>query len=381
MRKLVKLALGAGTALGLAGLAAPGAGAAQPGWGYGIPGGHNVVFVQTDNVAGNQIVAYDRAANGTLTQAGTYATEGLGGQLNGSVADHLGSQGSLAYDPAQGLLYAVNAGSNTVSVFSVQGDALSLRQVVGSGGVFPVSVAVHGNLVYVLNAQGGGSVQGFVSFWGKLLPLPATNRNLGLTIPTDTTQYTHTPGEVAFSPDGSQLIVTTKASGNSIDVFHVGPWGWLSPPVVNSEPGAVPFAVTFDSTGHLVVANAGTDSLTTYTLSPGGTVTPIDTLGTGAVATCWLTTAQGFLYAVNAGSNSVSGFTSSPSGSLSLLGATGTDPGPVDASSSAGGQYLYVQAGVNGNVDEFQVGSGGALTPIGSVLVPGAAGGEGIVAF
>ena len=382
MRKLVILAMGAGAALGLAGLAAPGAGAAEPNWGYGPPGGHDVVFVQTDNVTGNEVVAYDRAANGTLSLAGTYATGGLGGQLNGSVVDHLGSQGSLAYDPAQGLLYAVNAGSNTVSVFSVHGDTLSLRQVIGSGGVFPVSLSVRGNLVYVLNAQDGASIQGFVSFWGRLFPLPATNRNLGLSIPTDTTQFTHTPGQVAFSPDGSQLIVTTKAGGNSIDVFHVGTWGWLSAtPAVNSEPGSVPFAVDFDAAGHLVVANAGTDSLTTYTLSPDGTLTPIDALGTGAMATCWLTTAQGYLYAMNAGSNTVSGFTSSSAGALGLLGATGTDPGPVDAAASGGGQYLYVQAGLNGDVDEFQVGAGGTLTPIGSVLVPGAAGGEGIVAF
>ena len=116
------------------------------------------------------MVAYDRAANGTLTLANTYATGGLGGVLNGSQVDHLGSQGSLTYDSAHSLLYAVNAGSNTVSVFSVRGDQLSLRQVVGSGGTFPVSVAVHGDLVSVLNAQNGGSVQEFYSFFGHLIP-------------------------------------------------------------------------------------------------------------------------------------------------------------------------------------------------------------------
>jgi len=385
MRKLVRIAVGAGAALGLAGVAAPAAagaaGAAGPAWGYGPPGGHNVVFVQTDNLAGNQVVTYDRAPGGALSLAGTYATGGLGGQLNGSVADHLASQGSLAYDARQGLLYAVNAGSNTVSVFSVHGDTLTLRQVVGSGGQFPVSVAVHDHLVYVLNAQGGGSVQGFVSFYGHLFALPATNRNLGLTIPTDTTQFTHTPGQVAFSPDGSQLVVTTKAAGQSIDVFHVGNWGWLSPsPVVNSEPGTVPFAVTFDAAGHLAVANAGTNALATYALAPNGTVTLLDTVGTGAKATCWLTSAQGYLFTSNAASATVSGFSSAPSGSLTLLGAAGTDPGTVDAAASPDGTNLYVQTGVNGIVDEFQVGSGGALTPIGSVTVAGAAGGEGIAA-
>jgi hypothetical protein len=119
------------------------------------------VFVQTDNTAGNRVVAYHRAADGVLSPAGTYATNGLGGILAGSVVDHTASQGSLAYDPWHSLLYAVNAGSNTVSVFAVHGDRLSLRQVISSGGTFPVSVVVHGDLVYVLNALNGGSVQGY----------------------------------------------------------------------------------------------------------------------------------------------------------------------------------------------------------------------------
>ena len=186
-------------------------------------GGDHAVFVQTDNIAGNQIVAYHRDHDGTLTLANTYTTGGLGGVLNGSAVDHLGSQGSLASDPTHGLLYAVNAGSNTVSVFSVDGDQLSLRQVVDSGGTFPVSIAVHGDLVYVLNAENGGSVSGYRVADGRLHRIWGSTRSLGLTIPTDTTQFTHTPGQVTFSPDGSQLIVTTKANviGNDIDVFGV----------------------------------------------------------------------------------------------------------------------------------------------------------------
>ena len=53
----------------------------------------------------------------------------------------------------------------------------------------------------------------------------------------------------------------------------------------------------------------------------------------------------------------------------------------MDASAAAGGRFLYVQTGGTGIVDEFSVGSSGSLTQIGAVTVPGAAGGEGIVAF
>jgi 6-phosphogluconolactonase (cycloisomerase 2 family) len=388
----VPIRLGSALAIAAAGLAAAiavpfaagpafasTASAASPGRGAG--GASHAVFVQTDNTSGNQVVAYHRAPDGVLSHAGTYATGGLGGILAGSVVDHLASQGSLSYDQQHALLYAVNAGSDTISVFAVSGDRLALRQVLGSGGSFPVSVAVHGDVVYVLNALGGGRVQGYRVFGSFLVPVPGSGRALGLE-PTASPQFTNTPGQVAFTPDGRQLIVTTKANGNDIDVFGVGPGGWLSArPVVNSEPGTVPFAISFDSSGHLVIAEAGTNALATFTLAAGGKLSLIGAVPTGKQATCWVAPAGPFLYASNAGSAAESGFTSSASGQLALLGATPTDAGTVDASAAAGGRFLYVQTGGTGIVDEFSVGSSGSLTQIGAVTVPGAAGGEGIVAF
>jgi 6-phosphogluconolactonase (cycloisomerase 2 family) len=365
----------------VAGFAAPAfasTAAPSPGHYYGAS---HAVFVQTDSTSGNHVVAYRRAADGVLSPAGSYATGGLGGILGGSVVDHTASQGSLTYDPWRSLLYAVNAGSNTVSVFAVHGDRLELRQVLSSGGTFPVSVAVHGDLVYVVNALNGGSLQGYRVFGGDLVPLPGSHRALGLD-PTATPQFTNTPGQVAFTPDGAQLIVTTKANGNDIDVFSVGFGGWLSAaPVVNSEPGTVPFAITFDPYGNLVIAEAGTDALATFALSGHGTLSQLDSVGTGKAATCWVAPAGPFLFASSAGSAAESGFTSAAGGQLTLLGAAATDAGTVDASAAVGGRFLYVQTGGAGIVDEYAVGSGGALTEIGSVTVPDAVGGEGIVAF
>ncbi len=348
---------------------------------FGSGGASHAVFVQTDNTSGNQVVAYHRASDGTLSPAGTYATGGLGGVLAGSVVDHLASQGSLSYDPWHALLYAVNAGSDTVSVFAVNGDRLALRQVLSSGGSFPVSVAVHGDLVYVLNALGGGRLAGYRVLGGGLVPIPGSGRALGLD-PTASPQYTNTPGQVAFTPGGSQLIVTTKANGNDIDVFGVRFDGGLSAaPVVNSEPGTVPFAISFDLYGHLLIAEAGTNALATFALAPSGTVSLVDAVPTGASATCWVAPAGPFLFASSAGSASESGYSSSFGGQLSLLGAATTDAGTVDASAAAGGRFLYVQTGGSGIVDEFAVGAGASLTEVGAVTVPGAVGGEGIVAF
>ena len=124
----------------------------------------------------NHVVAYHRAADGTLSPAASYATGGLGGvprRVGGEKPPRLVA-GSLTYDPWHYLLYAVNAGSNTVSVFAVHGDRLALGQVLSSGGTFPVSVAVHGGVVYVLNARSGGSLQGYRVFGGFLAPLPGS---------------------------------------------------------------------------------------------------------------------------------------------------------------------------------------------------------------
>jgi hypothetical protein len=353
------------------------AGGAAPAFAVNV---RHTVFVQSDNLTGNTIVAYERASNGTLTQAASYPTGGLGGQLEGSVVDHLASQGSLAYDGQNGLLYAVNAGSNTVSVFGVYGDRLALRQEISSGGTFPASIAVHDGLVYVLNSQGGGYLQGYQVQAGYLVAISGSGRALGLTTAAEPV-FVHTPGQVAFSPSGSQLIVTTKASGSAIDVFGVEAGGLLSAtPVVNPEPETVPFAVTFDRQGHLIVAEAG-GWLASFDLESNGTLAQLDQSATNQAATCWVVAADGHFYASNAGSGSLTTFQSSHDGALlTPLTDTPTDGGTVDATATPGGRYIYIQTGLNGIVDEFAVGPKGSLSEIGSIEVPGAVGGEGIVA-
>jgi hypothetical protein len=339
----------------------------------------SAVFVQTDNTGGNTVVAYDRSAGGRLTQEGVYPTGGLGGVLTGSVVDHTASEGSLTLDRARGLLYAVNAGSNTVTVFSVHGDRLSRRQVISSGGDFPVSIAVHGDLVYVLNARDGGSVQGYRRVGHRLVLVPAWHRALGLD-PTAAPEFTHTPGQIAFTPDGSALVVTTKANGNDLDVFAIDAHGAPArTPVVTLDDGAVPFGVTFDARGHLAVAEAGTNAVATFTLKHDGKLTLVSRTATGQAATCWITGVGDTLFASNAGSANLSGFRDGGR-TLTALGNTSTDAGTVDATTSSDGPFLDAQTGGAGVVDEFRLGHDGSLTALGSVTVPGAVGGEGIAA-
>jgi 6-phosphogluconolactonase (cycloisomerase 2 family) len=369
--RLAALATIAGLAIGSSGLFAGSAVASGDSAG--------VVFVQTDGVDGNAIVAYDRRPDGSLRQAGTYSTGGKGGILGGSVVDHLASQGSLAYDSASQLLYAVNAGSDTITVFSVSRDRLTQRQVVASRGSFPVSVAVHGSLVYVLNARDGGSIQGYVRVGASLLPIPSWHRSLALD-PNATPEFTHSPGQIAFTPDGQKLIVTTKANTDSVDVFDLDAFGSPSAqPVVTSLPGKVPFAVTFDSRGRLLVAEAGPNAVESFTISDDGHLASLAQVATGQAATCWIVGAGDVFYVSNAASASVTAVRADDT--LSLLGKTSTGAGTVDAAITPDGSLLYVQTGAAGNVDAFRINTDGSLTAIGSVTVPGAVGGEGIVAL
>ena len=362
----------AGFALALPALAAASPAAAS------APGG--AVFALTDNLAANTVVAYHRAPGGDLRPAGTYRTGGLGGQLAGSVVDHTASQGALALDRDNDLLYAVNAGSDTLTVFDVHGDRLDRRQVVGSGGAFPVSVAVHGNLVYVLNARDGGSIQGYLRLGRTLVRVPAWRRALGLD-PAAAPEFTHSPGQVAFTPDGTRLLVTTKAGSNAIDVFAVDRLRGPSPhPVVNALPGAVPFAVAFDDAGHPLVAEAGPNAVASFRLDRDGTLAPLATAATGQAATCWIVVANGRAYTGNAGSGTLSGYEVGRTGSLQPLGAFATGAGQVDAAATPDGRYLYAQTGAAGNLVALRVAPDGSLTTVGEVTVPGAAGGEGVVA-
>lgn len=327
------------------------------------------VFVQTNEPTGNHVVTYGVTSSGALARAGTFATGGNGGiAAPGTESDHLASQGSLVYDARAGLLFAVNAGSDSVSTFRVSGDQLQLTDVVASGGQFPASIAVHDKLLYVLNAGGTGIVQGFRIADGGLRPIPDSARSLGLAN-TNPPFFLTSPGQVGFTPDGQQLIATTKASGSTIDVFQVEPNGRLSStPVRNPSATPVPFAFTFTPTARLAVGEAGASSLSTYNVEQDGTLTDPKSLTDGQVALCWITRVGPFYYVSNTGSNDVSGYEIAADGQPSLLGATGivatTEPGPIDSTSPTGTNFFYVETG-SGTVDAFAVGSDGSLTRVG----------------
>ena len=161
MRKFITRVLATlpAAAIGVAAFAAaPASFAATPTAASISAGG--AVFVQTDDLDHNSVVAFTRDDDGQLHRVGEVRTGGRGGVERDVPLDSLASQDSLTYDEAHHLLFAVNAGSNTVTSFRVDGAHLSRLQTVASGGVFPVSVAAGHGRLFVLNAGGVGQCHG-----------------------------------------------------------------------------------------------------------------------------------------------------------------------------------------------------------------------------
>ena len=120
--------------------------------------GKGAVYMMTNEADGNRLAAFARDKRGLLEFPVFYATGGNGTGWG------LGSQGAIAMDDAGDTLYVVNAASDTISVFDLRHKDPTLVQIISSGGTFPNSIALSGDLLYVLNA--GGSVGGVDAITG-----------------------------------------------------------------------------------------------------------------------------------------------------------------------------------------------------------------------
>jgi 6-phosphogluconolactonase len=343
------------------------------------------VFVMTNAADKNEIIAYDRAANGILREGRRFET---GGRGSGGLVDPLESQGSLILSQDHCFLFAVNAGSGDISTFRVSHSRLSLVNVIPSGGSSPNALAQHGDLLYVLNTGGSSGVAGFrLRENGKLATIPNSVRFLS----------TNTSGaaSLAFSPDGRFLVITERLT-NSIDVFIVQEDGALSPVVVNQDASPGTFALAFTPNGAALVVETGPagvqngSTISSYGVLDDGSLFPISSgLRTLGAATCWnvITPDGRFAYTDNAGSSTISGFAINNNGTLTPLPATiqATNPtgsSNIDMTISSDGKFLYsLNAGI-GTIGIFAINKNGSLSNLGSIGgVLAKSGFNGIAAF
>ena len=335
------------------------------------------VYTET-NGNPNKVVAFDRFADGTLAEVQRVATGGIGGlgpSCPGAPCPITDSQGAVALNATGTLLFAVNAGSDSISSFRVTLGGLQRVGLVASDGDYPQSLTIHDDILYVLNQQ-TGSIAGFsFTATGAMTLIPGSARYL----------TTHGPGgqaaQIGFDRTGRNLVVTERAT-NIIDTFAVTN-GVAGPAVAHPSAAIVPFGFAFDGLSHLVVSDALSQvagAASSYLESPTGGLTPLDTESTNGGAPCWvvITPNNRFVYITDTTTKDVAAFALGTDGSLTFLGNTpilNTPPGPVlfptDEALSRDGRFLYVLVpSVFGpdisRIDAFSISTGGGLTLVAS---------------
>jgi 6-phosphogluconolactonase (cycloisomerase 2 family) len=320
------------------------------------------VFTLTDDPAGNAVLAFARSSDGTLQPAGSYPTGGKG------AGGGLGSQGALVLSQDGRLLVAVNAGSDEVSSFRVDGTLLTLAGRAPSGGSRPVSVAEHHGLVYVVNAGGAGSVSGLLlGEEGALHPLPGSTRPLSASGAA--------PAQISFDPSGETLAVSEKAT-RTISLYRVGEDGRAAGPHPAPSSGETPFGFAFTRRGVLVVSEAfggraGASAVSSYQLEEATleVVSPsVPDLGTAA---CWVAVSRDGRHAfvTNTGSDNLSSYRIDGKGRLTLLASSAASVQPhgrpVDMAFGGSDRFLYTLDAGTLAIEAFAVGSDGGLHSLG----------------
>lgn len=318
------------------------------------------VFAQTNDARGNELVAFTRDADGRLTNAGAYSTGG-----RGSGTPHLPSQGSIAIDAAAGRLLLANAGSDELSLFAIDGTP-RLTARVASGGERPVSVAIHDDRVYVLNA-GNATIVGFELDGSGIRPRPGTLRALA-----DGAD----PAQIAFTPRGDALVITDRAT-SSIVVWQLDGAGLPAEATTYEAAGLTPYG--FDFAGDVLVVTeafggeAGAAAASSYAVE-GGRLRPVTpSLGNTRSEVCWaITAADGrHVWVTNFGDGTISRYAVGDDGSLELADAVAATTvegmkGIRDAARSADGRFFYALDADAHRVFAYRVGDEARLEPIGS---------------
>jgi 6-phosphogluconolactonase len=323
------------------------------------------VYLQTNDEEKNEIVAYERAADGSLTYVGTYESGG-----RGTGKPHLPSQGSLVLSDDGRWLLAANAGSDEISLFAIEDASLRLVHTVPSGGSAPTSVAVHGKLVYVLN-NGSASIDGFV-IADEMLEALADSKRLLSADEADGAQ-------IAFSPDGRTLVVTERGT-NSISTYLVDERGYADGPTTIPSAGQTPYGFGFTDGGGLIITEAfggdmGKAAASSYAIAAPGKLKPVSgSVGDTRSEVCWAAVTKDgrFVYVTNFGDGTISSYGIADDGAIELAEAVAAstrlgEAGVRDEAISSNGRFLYALDADAQKVHGWSVGSDGRLAEIGAV--------------
>lgn len=332
---------------------------------------NSTVFVMSNNADHNEVIAYTHERDGRFLETGRYETAGRG---SGGTNDPLQSQGSLTLNSDHQLLFAVNAGSGTLSTFVVgQQGRLLLADTVATGGSEPLAVASFQNRVYVLDGAGAGTVVGFrANEAGQLSRIPNASAFL--------TATSAGGSSISITPDGRFVVVTERLT-NKLDVFPIQQDGTFGAVQAIDSPVPGVFSGRFDPAGQYILSATGPAGVTggstisSFLVTNSGTLAPItESLPTFGNANCWnaVTPNGKFSFVSNAGSSTISAFSIGAAGQLTPVASTivATQPGGstnLDITVSADGSYLYTLNSMVGTVGVFKINNDGTLNPEGEI--------------
>jgi 6-phosphogluconolactonase len=323
------------------------------------------VYVQTNDAAGNEVIAFGRSADGRLELLGRYETGG-----RGTGKPHLASQSSVVISDDGRFLLVANAGSDQLSLFAIEPDGLRLADVAGTGGTAPTSVAVRGEIVYALNNGGEPNISGFTLTGGKLGALEGSTRPLS--------GGDADPAQISFSPDGRTLVVTERGT-DSISTYAVDRRGYAEGPATIPSAGATPYGFDF-ADGSVIVTEAfggdiGKAAASSYTLAEPGRLAPVSpSVGDTRSEVCWAAATKDgrFVYVTNFGDGTISSYRIGEGGSLELHEAVAGStrlgqPGVRDEAISRDGRFLYAIDADAQRLFGWAVGDEGSLAPLGEL--------------
>lgn len=280
--------------------------------------GRTFVYTITNPNGPNAIAAYEaHPETGELTFLDTYSTAGRG---TGRILD---SQSPLVVNAAGTFLFAVNPGSNDISVMAINDDgSLELRDgPVPSRGVEPASLALSDDLLYVANKGDAVDPPNYSGFFveedGTLRRI---KRRIGLA-------FGDNPTQVLFTRDGGTLIGIRFGSGG-LDCYAVRPNGRLRLRTqLNDQRG--PFAAVFNPVDgeQLIVADARLPGASSYAARADGSLSQITSVSNRPErAACWIVAHSdgSRAWVSNTGTNSLSLYAIGADGSLNLQGTHGT---------------------------------------------------------
>lgn len=359
----------------------------------------------------NQVAAYSRGEDGELTLMGVYDTGGVGENIRNSGANPLASQDPLIVSKDRRFVFAVNAGSESISSFAINDDYsltpadLNVSTSGSSGAQNPVSLTQYQDILYVANSGN------FVDGNGEELDALPSDRNrvnssiIGFRIGDDGSLteiegselagYAANVGSIEFSDTGTDLYITERRTNDIVHVrlenglplhYDSGEVRTTRIPSITPQPFGTDLypldqgSILFVSEGNN--GAAGLSALSSYRIEDSGALTGIsvssgvegDPLVTDHTFGCWVefveTPNGDFAYVSNTPDGVITSFAVGDEGGLTRLeasaGVTGIEG---DDTQNGGGvldaeiayPYLYQVVNNDGRIAQFEIQEDGSL--------------------